>query len=181
VGRGAWLHGAPGSHLAVPGPDGTIAEILAGAGSVAGDPFALGKLARALPPGLYSIGGDAGELRLAALAWCLEAYGFAAYGKAGGEPARLLCPKSVDRAAVLRATRGVYLVRDLINTPASDLGPAELEAAARKLAAAHRARFRVTKGAALRRGFPMIDAVARPACALRASLISPGGRRARPR
>jgi len=150
---------APGSHLAVPGSDGKIAEILVGAGGAAGDPFALGKLARALPPGLYSIGGDADELRLVALAWCLEAYGFAAYGKAGGEPARLVCPSSVDRAAVLRAAHAVYLVRDLVNTPASDLGPAELEAAARKLAAAHRARFRVTKGAALRRGFPMIHDV----------------------
>ncbi len=158
----AGAHGftaAPGSHLAVPGPHGKVAEILAGAGAVPGDPFALGKLARALPPGLYSMGGDAGELRLVALAWCLEAYGFAAYGKAGGEPARLLCPGSVDRAAILRAARAVYMVRDLVNTPASDLGPAELEAAARKLAAAHRARFRITKGAALRRGFPMIHDV----------------------
>ncbi len=149
----------PGSHLAVPGPDGRIAQVLAGAAAAAGDPFALGKLARALPPGLYSLGGDAGEPRLVALAWCLEAYDFAAYGKSGAAPARLVCPGGVDRAEILRAARAVYTVRDLVNTPASDLGPAELEAAARNLAAAHRVRFRVTKGAALRRGFPMIHEV----------------------
>jgi leucyl aminopeptidase len=51
------------------------------------------------------------------------------------------------------------MVRDLVNTPASDLGPAELEAAARQLVAAHRVRLRVTKGAALHRGFPMIHEV----------------------
>ncbi len=127
----------PGSHLAVPGPDGKIAEILAGAGGASGDPFALGKFARALPPGLYSLGGDVSNLRLAALAWCLEAYSFASYRKSSAEPARLVCPNGVDRAEILRAARAVYIVRDLVNTPASDLGPAELEAAARQLAAAH--------------------------------------------
>ncbi len=149
----------PGSHLAIPGPDGKIAEVLAGAAAASGDPFALGKLARTLPPGLYSLGGDVSGPRLAALAWCLEAYSFASYRKTGAEPARLVCPKGVDRAEVLRAARAVHMVRDLVNTPASDLGPAELEAAARRLAVAHRARLRVTKGAALRRGFPMIHEV----------------------
>jgi leucyl aminopeptidase len=149
----------PGSCLSVPGPDGGIAEVLAGADGATGDPFALGKLARALPPGLYSMGGDVGDLRLAALAWCLEAYRFTDYGKSAAAPARLECPKGVDRTAVLRAVRAVHMVRDLVNTPASDLGPAELETAARKVAAAYRARFSVTKGAALRRGFPMIHDV----------------------
>ncbi|MGQ0486070.1 MAG: leucyl aminopeptidase family protein [Hyphomicrobiales bacterium] len=149
----------PGSHLAVPGADGKIAEILAGAGTAADDPFALGKLARALPPGLYSLGGDVVDPRLAALAWCLDAYSFASYRKNAAEPARLICPSGVDRAEILRAARAVYIVRDLVNTPASDLGPAELETAARRLAATHRARLRVTKGAALRRGFPMIHEV----------------------
>ncbi len=151
----------PGSHLAIPGPDGKVAEVLAGAAAASGDAFALGKLARALPSGLYSLGGDVSNMRLAALAWCLEAYNFASYRKNSAEPARLVCPKGVDRTEVLRAARAVYMVRDLVNTPASDLGPAELEAAARKLAAAHRARLRVTKGAALRRGFPMIHEVGR--------------------
>jgi leucyl aminopeptidase len=149
----------PGSHLAVPGPDGKIVEILVGAGDASSDRFALGKFARALPPGLYSLGSDAGDPRLAALAWCLEAYSFTSYRNSSAEPARLVCPSGVDREEILRAARAVYMVRDLVNTPASDLGPAELETATRQLAAAHRARLRVSRGAALRRGFPMIHEV----------------------
>ena len=70
-----------------------------------------------------------------------------------------------ELTALANPADAVYLVRDLVNTPASDLGPAELEAAARKLAAAHRAKFRVTKGAALHRDFPMIHAVGRASAA----------------
>ena len=146
----------PGRHLAIPGPKGGIDRILSGEAD--GDAFAPGKLARSLPPGLYAISGT-GNPRLAALGWCLEAYGFAAYGKTQGQPARLVCPKGVDRDDLLRAARAAYLVRDLVNTPASDLGTDELEAAARKIAGAGKAKVSVTRGAALERGFPMIHHV----------------------
>jgi leucyl aminopeptidase len=65
----------------------------------------------------------------------------------------------VDRAAVLSAARASYLVRDLVNTPASDMGPAELEAAVRQVARTHKAKLTVTSGKALEKGFPMIHAV----------------------
>jgi leucyl aminopeptidase len=70
-----------------------------------------------------------------------------------------VCPKGVDREAVLRAARASWMVRDLVNTPASDMGPDELEQAARAVARAYKAKLRVVSGKALEKGFPMIHAV----------------------
>jgi leucyl aminopeptidase len=159
--------GEAGRHVVVPGGKGEIVSVIAGDGP-GSDGFALGRLARALPPGLYSLKG-ARNPRLAALGWCLEAYGFEAYGKTFGEAARLLCPKGVDRDDVLRMARAAWLVRDLVNTPASDLGPAELEAAARRVAKAGGARLTVIKGVALERNFPLIHAVGK--ASMRASRL----------
>lgn len=147
----------PGRILAVPGRKGGMEQILAG--DDPSDPFALGKLCRSLPAGAYSIGGSVEQPDLLALGWCLESYGFGRYGKASSAVARLVCPKGVDRDAVLRAARASWMVRDLVNTPASDMGPGELEQAARTLARAHKAKVAVISGKALERGFPMIHAV----------------------
>ncbi|MGL6181615.1 MAG: leucyl aminopeptidase family protein, partial [Aestuariivirga sp.] len=70
-----------------------------------------------------------------------------------------VCPARVDRAEVLRSAAAIFMVRDLVNTPASDMGPDQLEAAAREVARSHRARLRVVKGRALERGFPMVHHV----------------------
>ena len=150
--------GQPGRSLLVPGAGGGLKQVLVGA-VPDDDGFALAKLERSLPKGVYSIGGDIANPELVALGWCLEAYGFGRYGKASGAVVRLVCPKGVHRAAVLRAARASYLVRDLINTPASDMGPDELEAAARAVAKAGGAKFSVVSGKALEKGFPMIHAV----------------------
>ncbi len=99
------------------------------------------------------------ESRLIALGWLLDSYAFDRYKKSNASAAALVCPARADRAELLRIAGAVHNARDLINTPASDMGPAELEAAARKLAASHGARFKVTRGAALKRQFPMIHAV----------------------
>ncbi|MFO1133311.1 MAG: leucyl aminopeptidase family protein [Hyphomicrobiales bacterium] len=147
----------PGRILVVPGPKGAMQQVLAGEDP--SDPFALGRLSRSLPPGSYCIGGSVEQPDLLALGWCLESYSFGRYGKASPPVARLVCPKGVDRDAVLRAARASWMVRDLVNTPASDMGPDELEQAARVLARSHRARVSVISGKALERGFPMIHAV----------------------
>jgi leucyl aminopeptidase len=119
----------------------------------------VGKLARSLPAGVYRLEGEVGDARLAALSWCLEAYDFDVYRKVRPAAARLVCPAGVDRGELLRTATAVFLVRDMVNTPASDLGPDELEAAARRVARVHRATLRVTSGRALERGFPMIHHV----------------------
>ena len=148
-----------GRALAVPSPTGEVKQVLAGAD--ASDPFALGKLSRSLPPGAYAVGGAVPQPDLLALGWCLESYGFGRYGKQVQPVAQLVCPKGVDREAVLRAARASWMVRDLVNTPASDMGPDELELAARAVARAYKAKLRVVSGKALEKGFPMIHAVGR--------------------
>ena len=148
-----------GRALAVPSPTGEVKQVLAGAD--ASDPFALGKLSRSLPPGAYAVGGAVPQPDLLALGWCLESYGFGRYGKQVQPVAQLVCPKGVDREAVLRAARASWMVRDLVNTPASDMGPDELELAARAVARAYKAKLKVVSGKALEKGFPMIHAVGR--------------------
>lgn len=149
--------GQPGRVLAVPAAKGQVKQFFAGAD--VSDPFALGKLCRSLPPGAYAVSGAVADPELLALGWCLESYSFSRYGKASPPVARLVCPKGVDREAVLRAARASGMVRDLVNTPASDMGPDELEHAARAVARAHKAKLSVISGKALEKGFPMIHAV----------------------
>ena len=146
-----------GRILAIAGSKGEVRQVLAG--DDASDPFALGKLCRSLPPGTYAVGGAVADPALLALGWCLESYGFGRYGKVLTPVAQLVCPKGVDREAVLRAARASFMVRDLVNTPASDMGPDELEDAARAVARAHKAKLTVTSGKVLEKNFPMIHAV----------------------
>jgi len=146
-----------GRSLAVPGVHGELDCVLAGAGDLASaDGFTLGRLVRELPEGLYELRGDTGDPRLAALAWCLEAYGYSAYRKMAAPKARLVCPAGVDREEVLRAARAVYLVRDLVNAPASAMGPDDLERAVRAVVRTYRVRLSVTRGRALEKEFPLI-------------------------
>ena len=121
----------------------------------------------------------------AALGWALGTYAFRRYKKKGGETTdapTLVWPKEADKGAVDRAARSTFLVRDLINIPAGDLGPAELAAAARRLAREHGAEARVIAGEALlKRNYPTIHAVGR-ASSRAPRLIDIGwGRRGAPR
>ena len=135
-------------------------RVLFGMGEAARlDPFSPSRLVRLLAPGRYRLEGDVGDERLAALAWLLEAYGFDRYRSSPPPEAALVTPRGVDRKAVIAEAEAVKLARDLINTPAADLGPVELEAEARALARKFKARFRTVSGPALARGFPMIAGV----------------------
>ena len=152
--------GQPGRILPMIGSKGALTRVLVGEPSDR-DAFALAKMCRSLPAGSYRVEGGSADPALLALGWCLEAYAFDAYGKKAAPAARLVCPHGVDREAILRAARASYLVRDLVNTPASDMGPEELEAVARRVARAHKAKLSVTSGKALEKNFPMIHAVGR--------------------
>ena len=156
------FEGEEGRHAMLFSGDGTLARILAGTGDDAGrsDPFAIARLARLLPPGAYRLAGDVAEPKLAALGWLLECYGFDRYrSRPQRGEASLVCPPGVDRKDVLLQAESVSLVRDLVNTPASDLGPAELEQTARSLARRFKARLRTVSGKALEKEFPLIAAV----------------------
>ncbi len=95
----------------------------------------------------------------AALAWAMGGYAFSRYKKSSRKSPRLVLPKGVDGEEISRIAQAVFLARDLINTPANDMGPAELEAAARALAKAHGAKVTVTQGTALAKNYPLIQAV----------------------
>ncbi|MET0366763.1 MAG: leucyl aminopeptidase family protein, partial [Methylobacterium sp.] len=111
-----------------------------------------------LPVGAYRLDG-APDITTATLAWLLGSYRFDRYRKGDGAKACLVTPDGVDGAEVTRIARAVALGRDLVNTPANDLGPAEIEAAARALAERHGAAIRVVQGDELAREFPLIQAV----------------------
>ncbi|MGE0241476.1 MAG: M17 family metallopeptidase, partial [Parvibaculaceae bacterium] len=123
------------------------------------DPFDFARLVRVLPEADYRIAGDLPDPRSAVLGWLLESYRFERYRGPGSPFPRLVCPQGLDHAGLLRAAAAHFLVRDLVNTPALDMGPDELEAMARKVAAQGRGKLRVVKGERLRREFPMIHTV----------------------
>ena len=95
----------------------------------------------------------------AALAWLLGTYVFDRYKKREARSLKLVLPPGVDGGEITRIAEAVFLGRDLINTPPNDMGPEELAAAARTLAKDHGAKFSVVTGAALKRNYPLIQAV----------------------
>ena len=160
--RAAGFEPKAGKHLLVPGPDGQLAGVLFGieaADSANKDLFRPGQLVTLLPAGTYRFANAPHDARLAALAFALGAYQFTRYRKAEACNVRLVVPDGVDGDDLSRIAEGVSLARDLINTPANDMGPAELEDAARALAGQHGAKFSVTSGAELEKNFPLIHAV----------------------
>ncbi len=165
--------GSAGKVLVVPDADGRPVMALAGYGSAADRArkrFILAQAAARLPAGSYDIAsGLAGAaLEVECFGWLMAGHAFDRYKDNSGATARLVVPEGVDAARIEAWAAAEALTRDLINTPAADMGPAELESAARELAEGFGATVAVTAGAALARGFPMIHAVGRAAARDRA-------------
>jgi leucyl aminopeptidase len=153
----------PGTTLLLPAADGKLARVLIGIGGEAG-PWALGGLPESLPEGTYRLDGAVAGATPTdlALGWALGTYAFSRYRKREREAARLVCPAGCDRARVERLADGIGLARDLINTPAEDMGPAELAGAVETLAARHGARCRIVAGDdLLAENYPAIHTVGR--------------------
>src|ERR1700756_5201563 len=120
------------------------------------DAFLPGRLPQHLPDGAYRFANEPQDARLAALAFALGCYRFTRYRKAEPRSIKLDLPQSVAREELEHIVEGVTLARDLINTPANDMGPAQLEQAARKLAARHAATITAVVGdALLTQNFPL--------------------------
>jgi leucyl aminopeptidase len=152
----------PGRLLLLPTADGKLAGVLygiEGPGEPEIDRFRPGQLPGLLPAGNYRFANSPHDVRLAALAFALGGYQFARYRKAEARNVRLELPAGVEGDDLTRIIEGVTLCRDLTNTPSNDMGPAELEAAARALAKQHGARVQVTSGDELARSFPLVNAV----------------------
>ncbi|WP_293881213.1 M17 family metallopeptidase [Sphingomonas sp.] len=154
--------GSPDTLAIVPSGDGWIA--VAGVKDVSNlSTWCLAKAAESLPENSYRLA--TGAPGPAALGWLLAQYRFDRYQRDGlpTGPRTLLTPDPARIETVLREAEAVALVRDLVNTPASDMGPPELEAEAARLAKSGDAVLTVTRGEALATGYPMIDAVGRAA------------------
>ncbi len=161
--------GRLGQAVAVPGADGLPLLAAAGYGSAKSRRrarFHLAAAAPKLPKGTYGLasGLSAEGASSEALGWLLAGYRFDRYRKQSALEAQLVAPEGVDAARLEALAAGEALTRDLINTPASDMGPPDLEKAARALAEQHGATIDVITGAALlEQNFPMIHTVGRAA------------------
>lgn len=143
----------------LPAADGGLAGAVLGLGTAgeAVTPWSFGALPHALPEETTWRLAEPGAGAEAALGWCLGAYRYTRFKPAARPPARLALPPGAEDALI--AAEAVIRARDLINAPASHLGPAELAEAVASLAAAHGARCTVIEGEALREGFPALHAV----------------------
>ena len=125
--------------------------------------WCMAKLAEALPAGTYRrADGEPGQ---ALHGWQTAQYRFTRYkDDKDAQGPRILLTKEAGRIAAAEAeARAVCLVQDLVNTPAEDMGPAQLEEVAEALAKEHGAKLKVTRGDALEQEFPMVHAVGRAA------------------
>ncbi len=125
--------------------------------------WCLAKLADVLPGGTYRLAnGDPGK---AMHGWVTGQYRFDRYRKDAkdAEPRVLLTKQPAQIDAALAEATAVLMVRDLVNTPAEDMGPAQLESEARALAKTHHADIHVVTGDTLERDYPMVHAVGRAA------------------
>ena len=125
--------------------------------------WCLAKLAQILPEGRYRVEGH--QPGKALFGWLSAQYRFDAYksNPPTKGPRVLLTTDVAAIAPAVAEMRATALVRDLVNTPAADMGPAAIEKAAERIAKAHGAKLTVTKGEALEQGYPMIHAVGRAA------------------
>ena len=158
--------GEEGRTLLLADPEGNVSGALFGLGDQSGGhlPLLAGALARTLPEGDWHFATPPADAVNAALGLILGGYAFTAYGRKPHRDIRFALPEGSDKARVDRLAEGVFLARDLINTPTNDMGPDDVETAARKLAGSHGAEVEVIAGdRLLTRNFPMIHAVGRAA------------------
>src|SRR5262245_28570630 len=137
----------PATHLKLPARAGGIGGVLLGV-EPGTDIWSYGALPMAVPEGNYRIDAKLSPqaASAAALGWALGSYRFTRYKKPKRAPAKLVWPAGADRAHVGRMVQSTFWIRDLINTPADDMGPAELAAEAAALAKEFRASFKVIVG-----------------------------------
>jgi len=167
--RFADFKGRAGQILAVPDAEGVLERVLVGLGS-ASDPMSFRALAARLPAATYRLAQAPEGLarERAALAFALGSYRFDRYKKPGGERPRLVV-ETVDVEEVRHVAHACALARDMINTPANDMGPRQIETIAREIAEQYGAQITVIEGEGLlEANYPAVHAVGRAAVPERA-------------
>lgn len=154
---GSGFAGRAGELALLPGDGGVVGAVL-GLGSDR-SPNGFGSLATRLPEGDWALVAGDYDTANATLGFCLGAYSFQGFKQPKRAPAVLVAP--AGSAAALSQARAIWMVRDLINTPANLLGPAELADAAIALGTANGAVCFRTEGAALDAAYPTVAAVGR--------------------
>lgn len=154
----------PNTLCLIPGESGGIAKVLVGKPDAI-NTWTLGNLSTTLPPHTYTLADDwtPEQATQLWLGWRLGEYRFTTYKRPKPQTRAVLVPPAeADATYVNHTVAATILVRDLINTPASDMGPAQLEAAAQTLADTHAADLNVIQGDDLiTQGYPLIHAVGR--------------------
>jgi leucyl aminopeptidase len=159
--------GKAGNRAVLPGDGADDWAMLLVCDESADSPWRIASLGEQLPEGTYRLA--EGEPGAAMLGWLLAQHRFDRYKKGDTTGPRVLLTGEPARIEeTVRLATATALVRDLVNTPASDMGPAELETEAADLARAFGATLTVTKGDPLAKGYPMIHAVGQAAAADRA-------------
>ncbi|NEQ98967.1 MAG: leucyl aminopeptidase family protein [Cyanothece sp. SIO2G6] len=152
----------PGTHCLLPDPESGIKAVLLGRPKSL-DTWTLATLATSLPPRTYHLADKftPEEATKLGLGWHLSQYRFDRYQqKKATDYPQLTRPDNADGDYITAAVAAAFLVRDLVNTPANDMGPAELEAVAQSLADTYGATMRVVTGEALQQqNYPLIYAV----------------------
>ncbi|WP_169331843.1 leucyl aminopeptidase family protein [Robiginitomaculum antarcticum] len=159
--------GESGEIIQLYSAEGALIGVLAGVGEAGSDqtgPLAAGRIMRTLEPGIYMIAArpDGWDLKLTGIGWGLGAYKFDRYLPEKHVPAQLLLTDGYDSDEITAIVRAINRGRDLINTPAGDMGPEELHAEAELVAAKYGAKITSVVGdALLTENYPMIHAVGR--------------------
>ena len=168
--RFAEFRGRAGQMLTVPDAEGALERVLFGLGA-ASDPMSFRALSAKLPAGTYHIAQAPKDFarQEAVLAFALGSYRFDRYRKVGVDRAKLVAGEGVDLAEVRHVAHACALARDMINTPANDMGPRQIETIAREIAEQHAAQITVIEGQGLlEANYPAVHAVGRAATAERA-------------
>ncbi|MEO0409778.1 MAG: leucyl aminopeptidase family protein, partial [Cyanobacteria bacterium P01_A01_bin.135] len=167
-GKHPWLQaaqfkGESGNHCLLPSTDGALEAVLVGRPD-SFDPWLLGGLAQSLPPQTYRLASEltSEEATLLGLGWHLGQYRFDRYKQSSSpKTAKLELPQG-DQDFVKAAAKAIALARDLINTPAGDMGPEQLEARVKAVADEGGAKLTVIRGdELLAQNYPLIHGVGR--------------------
>ena len=153
----------PNTFCLLPDAGGTVRAVLLGVNDPQ-DLYACAGLPMALPAGQYCLDApwDKEVLERAAIGWALGGYQFTRYKPTDRVPATLVIDPACDAQYVNNVAESVYLVRNLVNTPASDLMPEQLAQAAESLGAQHQAQVRKIVGEdLLEQNYPAVHAVGR--------------------
>ncbi|HIF40241.1 MAG TPA: leucyl aminopeptidase family protein [Planctomycetes bacterium] len=162
------FEGKPGQSLVMPGTGGGVERVLFG---VPDEPTLwdwaalVPTLPVSSPPAVFQIQDvDPDQANRAALGWALACYRFTRYKAAETDLPRCAWPEGADREAVTRQAEAIALARDMVNTPAEDMGPAELAGTIEGVAGRHGAQFTCIEGEdLLTQNYPCIHAVGRAA------------------